>query len=110
MARKIIATFLFTLLLASCVGSKSFKGKIQSIQKDVIAMDCAQELNKSNFIEREDIGYACQVKITVDTKFSNENGDSISIEDFTEEASIRVILEDSQIISKSLLIPYFYMT
>lgn len=97
---KLIPFIFMAFFLTGCVGVKSFEGKIHSIHDDAIEVDCSQEVNKSKDTEREEIGYACQVQITKETKFSTENGDSISIEDLTKDASIRVILEDSQIISK----------
>jgi hypothetical protein len=50
--------------------------------------------------EYNDIGYPCFVYITSQTTFKNENGESISVDELTQELVPRVIIVDSKNMSK----------
>ncbi|MGM0876233.1 MAG: hypothetical protein ACQEWV_16045 [Bacillota bacterium] len=100
MIRSVILLILISLLLIGCTGTKSFDGRLYDIEESYFEVDCSNEVNKGKK-SVEDIGYPCTVQITDKTMFSNENSNQLSVEDFTEEASVRVILANPKNISKS---------
>ena len=89
-----------SFLLIGCTGIKSFEGRLYSIKDNYFEVDCSDEVNKGK-TDIKDIGYPCVVLITDKTKFSNENGNQLSVKDFPDDASVKVILENPRSISKS---------
>jgi hypothetical protein len=79
---------------------KVFCGKNYGIEESYFVVDCSNEVNKEKK-NVEDIGYPCTVQITDKTTFSDKNGDQLNIEDFAEEATVKVILANPKYISKS---------
>ncbi|KFZ43695.1 hypothetical protein CS060_12735 [Anoxybacillus flavithermus] len=90
----------YSLLLTGCTGTKSFEGTLYSIGENHFVVDCSHEVKKrKNNVE--DISYPCTVRITDQTKFSDENGNKLNVDDFTEGVTVKVILANPQTISQS---------
>jgi len=91
---------LVSLLLTGCTGTKFFEGTLYSIGENYFVVDCSHEVKKRKN-NAEDISYPCTVRITDQTKFSDENGNKLNVDDFTEGVTVKVILATPQTMSQS---------
>ncbi|MBB5324065.1 hypothetical protein HNQ34_001157 [Anoxybacillus tepidamans] len=100
MIRIVILLILVSLLLIGCTGTKSFEGILYGTEENYFIVECSNAVNKGKN-NVEDMSYPCTVQITDQTKFSDENGNKLSVDDFTGEVTVRVILVTPQTISQS---------
>jgi hypothetical protein len=80
------------LFLAGCGSTSSFEGTLEEINENSIVVNCSDEMNKGKKGDIIDIGYLCPVQITDKTILSETNGDILSILDFPNSSSVRIVL------------------
>ncbi|TJY43898.1 hypothetical protein E5161_00365 [Cohnella pontilimi] len=100
MWRPLILFSLIGLLLVGCGSIKTFQGRVYSIKDGVFIVDCSDEINKGKGKNVNSLGYLCQVKLTNNTKYLDENGTTLKITDFPLESNVKLVLVQSENIKK----------
>ncbi|RLQ96838.1 hypothetical protein [Falsibacillus albus] len=97
-----------TFLLCGCSYSEekisTFEGQIDYVSGKQIKVDCSNTVaaNSEESGDQVGVGYICFAAINGQTKLEDNNGNSLSINDFTIEDKIKIFLESPKNIGKSL--------
>lgn len=82
---------------------KSFEDTIDSKSESEFTVDCSNEVNRNKKGNIDDIGYLCQIGITDTTTFTDNKGNPLQWEDFSQGDLIRIILAKPQNINEDNL-------
>lgn len=88
----VIIAVIIGFLLVGCTASKSFVVSIEAISEDAMKVNCSEEVIKGRKSGNSP-GYVCTVHMTEDTLLTNSDKEELSIEDFSKDASIRVMTD-----------------
>ncbi|QOR64762.1 hypothetical protein IM538_12925 [Cytobacillus suaedae] len=99
---KYLQIFLLLILLVSCSSPvTSFEGYIQSVDQNIVRVDCSNAVNRDKKGAIEAIAYYCSVRVTKDTIIIN-NDKEIDIEDLKIDQRVKVVLIEEKNISEDV--------
>ena len=102
--KKIFPLALFLMFLIGCSANQSsnqsqqFKGEINSINVNVLTVDCSDEVNKTN----DTWGYECPIEVTDKTTLQTTSGKKINFENFSEGQLVEITLSSSRDLMKDI--------
>jgi hypothetical protein len=104
MGRNFVLLILICTFVAGCgrTSSRFMQGMIDSMEAGILHVDCTDEVNKgkkTDFILL--VGYSCAVAITDQTTFRDEDGKSLTAEDFPSESTVKIIFSEPVNIRRS---------
>jgi hypothetical protein len=85
--------FLILIMTGCSQKVDSFEGAIHDIREDVIEVDCSDTVRRNQSGDTTTIGYDCTVQVTEKTLLINQNEERVSIGDFEENQTVKVVLE-----------------
>jgi hypothetical protein len=93
-------SIVISLLLFGCSSTNSFEGNLFEKRKGYLKVDCSDEVTKGEN-NVKDIGYLCTVLVSDKTAFMNKKGEKLSVEEISEGANLKIILDGNYKISKN---------
>jgi hypothetical protein len=92
-------SIIISILFLGCSGTTSFEGELFENKKGYLKVDCSDEVNKGEK-DVKDIGYLCKVLVSDKTVFINKKGEKLNVDEISEGANLKIILNGSYKISK----------
>ncbi|TYP74855.1 hypothetical protein [Paenibacillus methanolicus] len=65
---------------------------VYGVSSDAIEFDCTDEMNKWNSGDRNDMAIGCTARISEDTTLEDLAGNKLSMDDFSHDDRIRIVL------------------
>ncbi|WP_407268262.1 hypothetical protein [Radiobacillus sp. PE A8.2] len=94
-----IAIITFVSVLLFDLSTKTLEGTVTDVDDNNQAFTTDCPVIKFSRNGRDDIGYLCHVQINQDTTISNNDGETLSLEQVHEGASVSIVLARRQFIT-----------
>ena len=99
MTRRIFLIIIAIVFLTGCTRTSSLDGRIVEINEGFL-LDCSEQVEQ-NVNSDTDEGYLCSVEITEKTILKDEDGEKLSINDFSRGDMVSVVLKKPKVIGQS---------
>ena len=99
MKTRVFLIVIAIVFLAGCTETTSLNGRVTLIDERFL-VGCSEQV-KQNVNDVTDKEYLCSVEISEKTIFKDEDGEKLSIKDFSDGDKVSVVLTKSKVIGQS---------